>query len=375
MNGANTPIFLQNYKNFRRTQDVLSQVAGNVHYNATVDTLNTYHELEKLSATLIKQGFKRLNKNISHGRHAIVLEANNHQMIRIIAKGMEETYRLEDTSILQPLGTIDTLSGYHIEILPKIHTLDEIVEDDGLAKQYGFPSTHKERLAYAGQYMRRLIVDNLKHGNFFYDPDLSNAAIIKDDKGFNTPVIIDAGSVVKYPPDDTSYYTYFALRLARNNYSQEFNERFPNLIKKVTGDDRLPLNLLSALTKLRLERAGRKFSDYLIRQSYASEMPYAQAQAAHLKSLGLEKGKISGLWNDPKYKHLAVPSAIIQDNLYPDEAAGIIKSVVDELDKVTPKTWEGRMPPPGTKYPSLPEGVGFCGLIRQKQELHTGRQC
>ena len=192
------------YSGFQHTRDVLSRGRMNqIHQNETADHFKD-KDLAELVECLESHGFRRVSNKISRGFFAIVLEANHNQMIRIVDKQAEYP-RHHEPDVLQPVQVIDDLPRYRIEILPKVHTLSEIlagrVKKDPkkpidkaskqLADYYGLSKNPEQAKNEIESYVLRLISDNMKNGQFFYDVALSNICLVKDEQGNNVPLVLD----------------------------------------------------------------------------------------------------------------------------------------------------------------------------------------
>ena len=168
------------------------------------EALSEDERVEELFEHLANKGFRKVGK-LYYGGYAIVLEGGNHQMIRVVPKGRERE-RVNAPYMVQPLTTIDDFNGYHIEILPRVHTARDILNSVvDLGPQYGFvqnkseesTSRYKERVE--GELYKEMMDfrDYLEvaHQMNFTDPWLTNMAMFMTEQG---PVmkILDPGAVV-----------------------------------------------------------------------------------------------------------------------------------------------------------------------------------
>jgi hypothetical protein len=224
--------------------------------------------LKYVLGELANAGFKRVvSDHVLSGSSALVLEANNHQMIRIVDARDAEKARSKDDDVLQPVNVIPVM-GHRVEILPKVHSLLELIKHPEIAEKYGLRGMVK----VAETFLRRLIVENLHKGKFFFDPSISNVGVIQDINGQAVPVIIDSGAVVERAGAGTICDLNFISRCNESGVFSEYMGMYPN----------------------RTNKTPMEYLEFLATQSYPDTLPYAEAQAEHLKRLGLEKGKPNG---------------------------------------------------------------------------------
>ena len=227
------------YSNFVPTAEVV------LNANKIGDGLPGHNETAKLlrkngndsvaiSDFLQRAGFQRLSSHLKHGYNAILFEANDNQMIRLVHKKFEKTARLDAPFILQPTMTYD-VGDYRIEVLPRVITLVELLDKNNtkLRKNFGItPELEKQMDGFKAQLMNDARNQNID----FWDNEVENIAVVKNKQGELIPLILDASA---------------ACVISNESY------------------------------KLTHAVAFMHTPEY-----------YAAAQAAHLESLGLEQGKI-----------------------------------------------------------------------------------
>ena len=165
-------------------------------------------EIDELIEYIKKLGFRKVSARPKIGCNGVILEANNHQMIRIEIDGGERQRIVKDY-VLWSLKTFKC-GRYNIEILPKIHTLAEIVADKNLARAYEFPEGHERK--EAERLIERLTTDMLHDHELLADGKFPNIAIIKNAKGANIPLCLDPGATEDMRVDEElsirHYYHY-----------------------------------------------------------------------------------------------------------------------------------------------------------------------
>jgi hypothetical protein len=187
-------------------------------------------DVRLISGYLEENGFTQLSENVLHGNHALVFEANDGQMIRVVHCDVEREVRPDSPFVLQPVVSLDELENYRIEVLPKVITLKDLSDQDAI------------------RLRTQLIADMQEHGLIANDARYENIAVVYNKAGEAVPLVLDPASVFDYRKQ--------------------------------------PDKLAAAIA------ADAYFDDDVAEKSTHSPEYYAAAQAAHLESLGLEQGKI-----------------------------------------------------------------------------------
>jgi hypothetical protein len=255
--------------------------------NFTATAIDQHKTAAEVVSELKDKGFKRVAKHFYYGKFAVVFEGMNHQIIRI-ANETSENPRLKLPFILQPIDTIN-MDGYNIEILPKIHTLEEIMHSNELQKHYGFPD---DPYLYSNKMALDLLIRSANNLMLFFDCSAENIGIIKDKNGDNIPVIIDAGAL--RPLNTENQDTIHIKKL-----EEELNHKFKDsgLPKFSDSLARTILQFFGELDHVYENFAIKpdleKYFISLCRNKLVlPERGYAAAQANHLKLLGLDNGII-----------------------------------------------------------------------------------
>ncbi len=297
--------------------------------NSTVAIMASEREFSSVYGPLKQAGFRRVSRISKQGTDAVILEANDHQMIRIVSSGLErEDIGIENVHILKPIDIISSADDeYCIKVFPKVHTLAEILSDDGIAEHYvrreaneGNNQFKKRLKDWTEELTGRLVADMwCDDGEFFFDPKLSNIAIVKDKSGHNVPVVLDRGSMVKCDDITDEHVLAFLAAYYDNDFSKiknhtsieqdHLNAFFlayyhgdsSKLENYVAGKD-ISQEYVDGFAK-DLANNTRQHIDTLLKQQHASPLLYEEAQKAHLKLLGLTEGKISGVVSSKELTH------------------------------------------------------------------------
>lgn len=170
------------------------RLAGH-HHNLTAKILleSDDEEIQGLLQYLKSKGIKRVSEHWAGGTQALLIELNDHQIMRISRKRQEKN-RSTHPIVLQPLFS-EIHGRYRLEFLPEVHTLEEICAKDELAKKYGLSEDPESRKRQAGQFLKQISVDCLHEGMVFNDISVGNVALIKNGSGMNVPVVLDADAV------------------------------------------------------------------------------------------------------------------------------------------------------------------------------------
>lgn len=243
--------------------------------NKTADALIYGRRLPELAKLLEAAGIRRISTRIRNGENAIVLEANDNMMIRIALDS--ERPRDKDDDILQPIATLEGMKGFRVEVLPKIHTLAEVIASPELCAQYKLTDPN----AQAQQFIQRLVSDNLHKGKLFYSNPPENVALLKDRSGNPVPVILDPGSLAdaehpaKAPGDAYGRKYYDTMAMISMTNLDVFDDFGAGMA-----------------TEMNLGKLIRKQLDEWSKRHHARPLACAEAQAAHLERLGLVRGEI-----------------------------------------------------------------------------------
>ena len=293
--------------------------------NETVSALLLQRKFNELAKRLEQAGFRKISRKIRKGSSAIVLEANNHQMIRVVSVEAHESERSTEPYVLQPIATINTLDGFRIEVLPKVHTLEEIVGNPILEKEYGLGEYSRSE---AEEHIKWLMVDALHKGNLIFDPSPANIALIKDEAGYAVPLLIDAGGMDKTEACDltdmhTLWYRSMTFEKVRSYTINTHHPLYVSDMDSKMRKSRFLVEMRGAITALTA----------LEHEPY----PYAQAQEAHLKLLALTRGKPNNVISDNdmmKYCSRGLNpkgayASLVSGGFYKDEIAGMIAKALD----------------------------------------------
>jgi hypothetical protein len=333
------------YNRFRHTRDVLSRARmDQIHKNETADHFKD-QDLAELVGCLESHGFRHVSNKISRGFFAIVLEANHNQMIRIVDKEAEYS-RHKEPDVLQPVQVIDELPRYRIEILPKVHTLSEILAGrvkkdpqrpiDNASKQladyYGLSKDPEQAKNEIESYVLRLISDNMKNGQFFYDVALSNICLVKDEQGKNVPLVLDPCAKISAKQMQALFdKPHERGQKAENDELDQFADTlsvYPvfNQFQEFMVEQMITTGCMDA--RVILKHYLKNISEHPLQD----EMPYEKVQEAHLKRLGLKAGESVGVISGERLQEGAdiAGSSLFQkmvgeDGLYQEEIGAIVK--------------------------------------------------
>lgn len=249
-------------------------------------------EFELLVEKLESIGIKRVSDRCMAGAIAFLLETNDHQMVRLVHEDAEHE-RAVKPYILQPIVShkVDLqrhgehLGSYYIEILPKVHTLQELLEQPQLAKSYNIYDVYKT----SREFIHHLLVDARKNKQFFFDPSPQNIGVIQDRNGKPVPVIIDAGAAIDLNMVDSLKWAQFAERVYRDRWVLGIdNINNPQRAEVEGWTTKIPTQYLLPMLK---------YVDNLRRTDYGTPHAYEEAQAAHLERLGLRKDHARDIFN------------------------------------------------------------------------------
>lgn len=177
--------------------------------NRTLEHIETADNIEPLIRHLEARGINYVCDDVDGESVALILEADHFQILRIARTQRRaddkspESPRLDRPYIVQPTMVMDDLPGYHIEVLPKVHTLQDIIDDPELAAEYGWgrksdesPTAYKIRL-HTSQEMRDLESTIANDGKLYRDLYFANVAIVKNREGGSAFLVLDPDCVVE----------------------------------------------------------------------------------------------------------------------------------------------------------------------------------
>jgi len=268
---------------FKGIEDVLSEakIEEIFQKNKTAVSIHFQSSLKQIVEKLKDFGFREVSPVVLYGSNAIVLEAKNQQMLRIVHCRVEKERAVDDV-ILQPIETINDISNYRVEILPKVLTIKEIIESDELRKEYNIPSDVNR---YVESLVEEIISASELHGKILFDPLLENIGIIKSSEGKNIPIIMDSEAALKISNLPAGVFIQFTRRLLEN---KEVFRNFRDLNPEVVS---LDLEHLEPYDTKKLINAGQNYFNHL-KCLALPEVDYASAQEDHKKMLGLEGGAV-----------------------------------------------------------------------------------
>ncbi len=291
--------------------------------NSTLQALD--HRMERmLEARLRDIGFMRVGAKTHRGSFAIVFEGSNHQMLRVVNKANAET-RSTNWNVLQPIMKVDFNGEGLIEILPKVHTLKEIIEDANLRQQYGI--TQK----IAAEMIRQLLINSL-HDNdsVLFDASARNVGIVRDRSGQNVPVIIDPGVIID------------SAKLGDPMHSKT-SATFMEVLKRRLDSHFCTVEEDTDRALARSDAEIHRMLQYLRREPVKS-WPFEEAQKCHMETLGLKYGETVNTIGIEKLRQFAkdhdhlsqlAPGYLPlmttyekmaeRDGLYPSEISGIVR--------------------------------------------------
>jgi hypothetical protein len=360
--------FLPFYDVFREVERLCEQ------RNFTVNWLRADEgRLSRLETQLRNLGFRRFGPEVHKGSYAIVFEGNERQMLRIVNSESAET-RPKDMDVLQPMLRVDFNGSGVVEILPKVHTLFDIIETPELSKQYGITREG------AAQILRQLVIDNLHYDRIFFDCAPQNVGIIKDPAGNNVPVIIDPGVVID-PIQLTDimnkatglrFIDVLKVRLAHDFSTRHFQDRAAadfSTYEAMKGPDVAVFSTLRDLGK-----------------EPASNHDYVGAQKHHMKQLGLEYGKTSNTIGMIELKKFADERLYISGVRPHKKIDGRMQPVGEQLAKdydPMRSTWGQMVNGDGLYRNEIAEivraagqdenpNVGFCTKIKEAAAAYKG---
>ena len=340
--------------------------------NCTADGLDAGpDERQAIVRHLEKMGFRRISSDITGGRFALVMEANNHQMVRIVDT-LFEPPRSKASYVLQPTMTT-SVEGFRIEVLPKVHTLYELTKDASLAYKYGID----DALDHAGDFIRQLMTSALRDGKLFYDCSIENIAIVQDAQGHNVPLIMDAGALTKLDKATDRQWTQIGLRLYGDDMLPDFHERvhpFPGEleIKSWIRNEHIPDDYLRPVREYVMEMARLP----------APLLDYEQAQGAHRERLGLQEGKIAGVYTEADVRAILGPEvadelpvylAALRGGAGPGEIGAAAKAVAESaFSEEHIAALPDDQKRPDLDKPLAEQRPGFCQMIKQRMIEHHG---
>jgi hypothetical protein len=253
-----------------------SAVAALLENSPAEKTGASYPRLQSILSWLDAHGFKRLHSRLRAGSYALVLEAENHQMVRIVPV-KDEAPRPYLPYMLQPIMS-EEVDGFRVEVLPKVLMFNDIMAsvntEHNLVERYGMAGGFSAALA---RIARRLMVDAAHDGYMLWDPNSSNIGVIKDAAGNIVPVVVDGGSLVdvgKLTPAQVDVL-YDALSMIEGG-----SPSLAALVRSMPSARKLSLPALTEELKKIPATPAREYWD---------------AQAAHVQSLefkpdGIETG-------------------------------------------------------------------------------------
>lgn len=274
---ANHPFGEPQHAAFRPVSQILSKghLEGLKEKSRTAEALSDDSvALERLVEHLHQHGFRKLSQHVRSGSYAMVLEGGNHQMIRVVDSRLEAP-RAPSWDVLQPIEVLDVGHGLSIEVLPKIHTLDEVMKDYKLRKQYGL----KNHVEDARNMMEHLFLDNLHRGICFFDACYDNIAVVQDANGRAVPLVLDPGALVPAQQMEIFHRTQLIERCIDE----------PHLMSK-----RLSVAECAPTGNGLYETTVARLLQGWLRMPVPEQLDYQGAQEAHLARLGLKAGGSNG---------------------------------------------------------------------------------
>ena len=238
-------------------------------------------------------------------------------MIRIVDKRHEHPrYDCPDT--LQPIATIDTVPGYRIEVLPKVHMFNDVVDRPEVSEYYG---VSEDPHGFIHDMTRLLVAQNAHDGKLLFDCKVLNLGMLNDRAGTPVPVIVDAGAAVNIKEVNAEEYRFFAdCFLSSGPDRMDFYKHFPDAPQK-TSD--IPVATLKAYV-----------TDVLAKEEHPA-MNYEEAQQLHLERLGMAKGELKGLHNLKQLEQVIVDFQL--ERLPPDASKEQKQQVRDRANKEQPE--------------------------------------
>ncbi len=271
----------------------------NVTADALIDNDDTREEIGRM---LEKEGLRYLPMHAYKSGISLVVDFIHDQTLRITKKS-EIKYQplLKDFDpplFLKAHVNIDT-DDYLIEILPKIST--QHVTTDHL----------KELIAICAQ-----------RGFLFWDAKLENIGLLPD----GTPVILDSGAVI---PLDKQEEIGAGDRTYLGWYRESLRETFKK--KKSASNDTDEIKLMNGDKDYII--AGR-LGERLLNRKPTMQYSWHGKQETYQQALGLEEGKIAGVFSDKDIarlvktaggKYTTIIRALL-DGAYPDDLQKICKA-------------------------------------------------
>ena len=165
--------------------------------------------IEAIVAKLQDDGFRRVHGKLRYGSAGYVMEGHDNQIIRIVGHAYEQP-RPDRPYVLQPI-TSQIVGDVRIEILPKVHTLAEILASQPLRNAYGYGD--RDRHEVAREILGQMSDLCKSDGYAFSDTKTENIAIVRDVSGNNVPLILDPGAILRLdsatqlPDESLALYT------------------------------------------------------------------------------------------------------------------------------------------------------------------------
>jgi hypothetical protein len=371
------------YRDFMPMPDMIYDVADCSPYtreNSVREELGMWFgfRIKPVIRALNELGFHRVSSHVMKGGNAVVLEGPHHRVVRLCVDKREP---LNDSPlVLKPLVS-RVVRGIRIDVMPKVHTLDEVMNNPTLKEHYQVIFQDRPRL------ISQLIEDSIRSESIFYDISPNNIALVQDKNGKTVPLILDNGALAMH--DFTKMSEVAALNMALRLYREKMVPDFLRTVKH------RPANTsYVSWTEAKLVPPDRKkeIFSYLegVRQA-VKDTPltadYAQVQRDYVDSLKPREGGVSVGSSKAEIKHKlrefvderrsykktkrtdgtrfnpkqAVYAKMLADGCNPAEIASIFVAALMNHHGLNPEA-------------ELPEGAGFCDhvrMVRERRDAHA----
>jgi len=291
-------------------------------------------------------GIRGISDYIQHGDFAIVLQANQHQMIRIVkADSKGEQKRTLKPYMLQPLATIDDVPGFRIEVLPKVEcyhyllwgnaeTLRDYFTQKPDEDDYTFGRRAKKEL---GSIVEHLIITILRDHKLPDDMSNYNIAILHNGD-HPIAVLLDPGTI-RSDFDINAIHHIKHIEKLSTGFQMPWVEKYlPKYAWQAHSFDE------------NCDRKTRKFLSTALSQPNDLRL-YEDAHKAHLAWLGLKEGQINGVVSENDLSRL-----------YSDKPrTGTYVEMVEKKRLYKPQIAK-------KVQENLKNGTGLCGRVKAERQ-------
>lgn len=258
------------------------------------------HVLEALKRKIEALGVFRLSSNVKHGAYALVFEAPNHQVVRIGLIHAGDPPRSKDPDVLQPLISRKT-KEFRIEVLPKVHTLEEVLDSPILSRVYHLGHDPQEAAIKAEAMVRDMVLHNLNKvpPKLFFDISRGNIGVLLDKKQQPVFVIIDPGAVCDLEKAGNIEHLQLAIRYSMQDHYLGLKDECQKHMKAgfyMPRYNASGVGIMVAGTHQEMQEACKRHVAALFKEAYTDKrIDYVSAQRGLRRSLGLSQDSVAGV--------------------------------------------------------------------------------